>query len=396
MARHGENIRKRKDGRWEARVLCGYKENGKAKYKYIYRKTYAEVKAAKLDFLSRETSYENEKTNHSANKVTFGMLLTEWLDATQMNVKKSTYSRYKLIIDRHIKPELGEILLNQLNNKDLENFKFKKLKQGNLKKSGGLSPKTVMGFLSVIRLALDFGRKKGYIYSNNLIVCNPRQNMPKIQILTEDEQQKLEYLLSEEYNPINFGIMISLYLGLRIGEICALRWEDLDIENGMVCVHRSIQRIPVFQANSDVNVNTDNQAKTKIIIDTPKTACSAREIPIPSFMLSTFKKYQATSSCYVVTGTFEYMEPRIYYRKYKKVMKKCGLQKFNYHALRHTFATRCVENNFDLKSLSEILGHANVSTTLQKYVHPSINLKRQHMDNLEKVSICGQKNSHPN
>ncbi len=392
MARHGENIRKRKDGRWEARCICGYHENGKAKYKYIYRKTYAEAKAAKNQLISQKLTDEDNDEKHTYINAAFNILLTDWMNSIRMNVKESTYSRYTVIIDKHIRPELGEILIADLTSEVIGEFTCKMLHQGNLKKSGGLSPKTVTGFVSVIRLALEYGAKKGYKCPVNLVIQNPRQTVPKIQILTWEEQKKLEGILLKENTNISFGIMVSLYLGLRIGEVCALRWEDMDIESSILYVQRSIQRIPDLAY--DLNNDMASRTKTKIVIDIPKTDCSARKIPIPSFLIPLFKKYQTDDSCYILTGSSDYMEPRGYYRKYKKIMRKCGLDHFNYHALRHTFATRCVENDFDIKSLSEILGHANVSTTLQKYVHPSISLKRQHMDRLEKISICGQNNGH--
>ncbi|MCI8465907.1 MAG: site-specific integrase [Lachnospiraceae bacterium] len=386
MARHGENIRKRKDGRWEARLLCGYREDGRARYKYIYGKSYAEVKEARNQFLSRNLLYGVWASEYSRTNTKFSSLLSDWLSSVRQNVKESTYSRYQAMVEKHIRPELGGFLLSELSGEIIDQFARKKLYQGNLKKSGGLSPKTVAGFLSVIRLAMDYGAGKGYVCPPHMVIRNPRQKAPEIQILDPGEQRRLETFVLQEKNTVGFGILISLYLGLRIGEVCALRWEDLDIKNGLLSVQRSIQRIPDSGTETDSSVH----AKTKIVIDTPKTHSSSRKIPIPSFMLPLFQQYQTEKSCYVLTGSPNYLEPRMYYRKYKQLLKKCGLEHFNYHALRHTFATRCVENNFDIKSLSEILGHANVATTLQRYVHPSLHLKRRHMDRLESVAICGQ------
>ena len=381
MPRRGENIRKRKDGRWEARFICGYHKDGKAKYKYIYRKTYTEVKEARKMMMLKMAEETDHKETAGSN-ILFGKLLNEWLAFILPDVKESTYTRYTTIVNRHIDPELGEIHLSELSTEDIDQFILKKLEQGNLKKDGGLSPKTVHGFVSIIRLALNYGRDKGYLCSSSIIIHNPRQNTPKIQILTLEEQQKLELALMESADRINLGIMISLYLGLRIGEVCGLRWEDLDLEIGILYVQRSIQRI--------ADSSSDNRRKTKIIIDTPKTHYSNRKIPIPSFMVPILRQYQEQEDNYILTGDSSYLEPRNYYRKYKKIMRSCHMEHFNYHALRHTFATRCVENGFDTKSLSEILGHANVSTTLQKYVHPSIDLKRKHMERLENISVYGQ------
>lgn len=319
-------------------------------------------------------------------EITFTSLLTDWLWFIRQDVKESTYSRYNMIVEKHICPELGEILLSELTCKDIDCFARKKLNQGNLKKPGRLSPKTVNGILSVIRLALNYGIEREYPGCRPIAIHNPRQRMPEIQIFTLEEQKHLEQTLLKENTMVSLGVMTSLYLGLRIGEICALRWEDLNLENGLLSVQRSVQRI----SNLSSKTASSAQSRTRIMIDTPKTNHSVRKIPIPSFMVPLYKRCQTKSAYYVLTGTSTCMEPRLYYKKYKAILKKCNLEQFNYHALRHTFATRCVESDFDVKSLSEILGHANVSTTLQRYVHPSISLKRRHMERLGIITLCGQ------
>ncbi len=388
MARRGENIRKRKDGRWEARFICGYQENGRAKYKYVYRRTYTEVKEARNRMMSQKAGTRASEAEHAQEELRFASLLADWLQGIRREVKDSTYSRYSAVIEKHICPELGRLPLSELTEKEIDSFARKKLSHGNLKKSGGLSPKTVEGMLSVIRLALDHGARKGYPCCRSVRVCSLRQKMPEIQIFTLKEQKRLEQALMEENGAFRLGILTSLYLGLRIGEICGLRWEDLDLENGLLYVRRSVQRISNLSWEAEVSL----QAKTRIIIDTPKTNSSVREIPIPPFLLPLYRQHQADGDFFVLTGSSSCVEPRLYYRRYKTLLKKCGLEHFNYHALRHTFATRCVESGFDVKSLSEILGHANVSTTLQRYVHPPLSLKRRHMERLGPLTDCGQRN----
>lgn len=387
MARHGENIRKRKDGRWEARMICGYREDGRARYKSIYRKTYAEVKAVRNQMMLQMPSGGAPDAEGRPQKTSVAELLAEWLSSVRQNVKESTYSRYQAMIEKHIRPELGALPLGELSEELVDRFVLKKLRQGNLKSGGGLSPKTVTGLLSVIRLALEYGTRRGYGCLSPVMVHNPRQSAPKIQVFTPDEQRKLESVLLDEDTAVSFGILVSLYMGLRIGEVCGLRWGDFDGENGILYVGRSVQRIP----NLEFGTSPSFRAKTKLMIDVPKTDSSLRQIPVPSFLLPIFKRHQTESGFYILTAGPVCPEPRAYYRKYKKLLEKCGLERFNYHALRHTFATRCVENDFDVKSLSEILGHANISTTLQRYVHPSLGLKRRHMDRLETIAVCGQK-----
>lgn len=379
MARHGENIRKRNDGRWEARYISGYREDGKAKYRYLYGKTYAEVRDKKQIMMAQNSM---EKESRAQGKMMMGQLFDDWLLYIHLNVKESTYAKYSFLVRKHIVPELGEIPVKNLTTEDLDRFTQKKLGEGKLNQKGGLAPKTVTSLLSVIKLALEFGRERNYGCPSNITIHNPRQTAPEIQVLTPEEQKYLESCILGKYDPIHMGIMLSLYTGLRIGEICALRWEDFDFGENIVRVRRTIMRIQ--------DVSPEAERKTKIVIGQPKTECSNRTIPLPSFLQRFVKEYQSGGKDYVLTAKQTYMEPRQYYVKYKKVMESCGLQRYNYHALRHTFATRCVENGFDIKSLSEILGHADVTITLRRYVHPSMSLKRHHMENLGNITFCGQ------
>lgn len=382
MARHGENIRKRNDGRWEAR--CLYRENGKMKYKSIYGKTYSEVKMAKNLFTAQRVmeTVQPERADHGDKNVKISILLDDWLYSIRQNIKESTYTRYEFLIRRHISPEIGDMYISELSNQVLAEFTKKKIENGKLNGKGGLSPKTVTGLLSVLKLALKFGNEHGCSMPSEIIIRNPRMSKPQIQILSVEEQQKLEYCLKRKMEPFCLGILLSLYAGLRIGEVCSLMWENVDTEYGKLRVRYTMMRIP--------DINGNHGKKTKVVIDRPKTDCSVRDIPLPDFLMPVLLPFKSRNKCFVVTGTEYFIEPRNYYRKYKKLMEGCGLEKYNYHALRHTFATRCVENGFDLKSLSEILGHADVSTTLQRYIHPSMKLKQSQMNKLASIAVCGQ------
>lgn len=385
MARHSENIRKRKDGRWEARVICGHQANGRTKYKYLYGQTYDEVRRRKYEMTARnllsQTTIDNKKR-------TMAELLEEWLNTIQNHVKESTMAKYQYYVRKHIIPEMGHILLSDLSSDDIEQFKNQKLTAERRDKKGGLSPKTVTDMLSVLKLALAYGEEKKYLFAGQIKIRNPRQNKPHINILTVEEQRiLLEHVLNQE-DTAYLGIVIALYTSLRIGEICALRWEDIDLVHDTLHVCRTIMRI--------TNYDSARTEKTKIIIETPKTECSNRLIPIPEFLKKYLSHFQKDDSHYVITGKQSFMEPRNYYRKYKRIMKECNLVQFNFHALRHTFATRCIEKEFDVKSLSEILGHADVSITMQRYAHPSMNLKRYYMEKLEVVTFRGIKEGHDN
>ena len=309
-------------------------------------------------------------------------LLNEWLLSIQPTVKESTYAKYSFLVQKHINSELGDILLSNLTTEDISCFTAGKLNGGNLSDGSALSPKTVADLLSILKLALTFAAERNYPCPNHIIIKKPRQTLPQIQVLSVEEQEKLEQYIFTHFEPAGIGIILSLYTGLRIGEVCALKWGDFNFENNILYIRRTIMRI---------QDKTHGAAhKTKILIDRPKTECSVRSIPLPAFLVHFLTPYQRKDSYYILTDSEAWLEPRGYYRKYKRILSKCNLSEYNYHALRHTFATRCMEQEFDLKSLSEILGHANVSTTLQRYVHPSMNVKRRQMERLENLAVCGR------
>ena len=219
--------------------------------------------------------------------------------------------------------------------------------------------------------------------SLQLEVFHPPVDKPVIKVLTRKEQEQLESFLCQHLGSLEAGIIVALYGGLRIGEICALQWGDINFENETIQVSKTMIRIQ--------NVNkASGEKKTKILISSPKTQSSNRLIPMPSFVMKVLSQIKQEADIFLITGTTSYMEPRTYLEKYKQILKKAGLKPFPFHSLRHTFATRCVESGFDTKSLSEILGHANVNTTLQRYVHPSIDVKKEQMNRLQKISIWGQ------
>ncbi len=170
--------------------------------------------------------------------------------------------------------------------------------------------------------------------------------------------------------------MICLLTGIRIGELCALKWEDISLTEKVLHIHKTLQRI---QCDESEGYST----RTRIVISTPKSDCSIRSIPIPDCLVDHMKQYYRGQTGYILTANGKrYIEPRTMQNHYRQVLKECEIQYKNFHTLRHTFATRCVELGFDIKSLSEILGHANVNITMNRYVHPTMELKRQNMNRL--------------
>ena len=379
MARRGENIRKRKDGRWEARIIEGY-QDGRSKYRSIYGRTYTEVKAKREEAIAKIAL---EPMPAAKKLATFDFIAADWLHAIRSMVKESTYTRYHRTVHEYLLPKFGNIQLVKLTAGEINRMSAELLQSGG-KRGTGLSPKTVSDMLSVLKLILCHGTRSGYACPDTAQIERPRTKLPRIKTLCSAEMQRLERILWRSDDNVSLGILLSLYTGVRIGELCGLRWEDVDFNRGTVKISRTIERI--------ANLNVTSSAKTKVIISAPKTENGIREIPLPQAMLAYLCMKKKSGQCYIVTGSERCSEPHTMYVRYQRYLKRNGFDAYTFHALRHTFATRCVEAGFDVKSLSEILGHSDVTTTLRSYVHPSMEKKRQQIEMLLPENIRGQDN----
>ncbi|MDO4344899.1 MAG: tyrosine-type recombinase/integrase [Eubacteriales bacterium] len=304
----------------------------------------------------------------------FGEMIDRFLIQQKYQVKQSTYAHYVNLIDTHIRPQLGACAVSELSSGVIEEYASEKLRNGKLDGKGGLSPKTVRDLLTLIRMTIKYGVAKGEIGPEVLFFSSPRVPKKDVRVIPQQELQKLEKFCLDTRNHLYFGIYLCLYTGLRIGELCALQWQDIDLKCGCLCINKTILRI---------NSTEKEDRQTVVLIDTPKTVHSKRIIPLPSHLIKLLAKRKTKDygpDTYFLTGTTSYIEPRNYYNKYKHCLRECGLPAYTFHTLRHTFATRCVEKGMDPKALSEILGHADVKTTLDKYVHPSLEYKRNCME----------------
>lgn len=370
MPRKGENIYKRKDGRWEGRYIRSYDAESKAKYAYIYGKTYSEVKQKLAD----ERSNTKKASVSTRSSLTYDELLDSWLHTSQLNTKESTYARYAHLIRTHIKPQLGKYRLSTLSTEIIEDFIECQLVSGRLDNTGGLAPKTVADILTIVKSTMEYARYKGLPVICNLSKLTIKNKEKEMRVLTQTEQDALISVLIDNMDLYKFGVFLSLYTGIRIGELCALQWEDFNFTRTTLKIRKTMQRIQ----------NTGNGvfSKTKIVISEPKSQCSVREIPLPTFVTDIARKFVANPKAYVLTGNDRYVEPRTMQNRFKSYVKDSGISDANFLALRHTFATRCVEVGFEIKSLSEVLGHANVNITLNRYVHSSFELKCSNMNKL--------------
>lgn len=372
MSRRGENIFKRKDGRWEARYIKGRDLSGKAKYGYCYGKTYTEAREKVASVKAKKGSGDSAFTVKS--KARFSYYCIKWVDQRRLAVKPSTHAKYVMIIENYISPELGDYHPTAFTTDLVESFKIHLLTERNL------SAKTVRDILVVLRMIVAFTRKKIPGEMPEFEIIYPRDRKKEVRVLTREEQECLVKYLTDDMDRCKFGVYLALTTGIRIGELCALRWGNISLQNRTLTVSATMQRLRNFDALRDT--------KTMISIDTPKSSSSIRTIPLTKNMVALCKRFMSLDgAAFVLTGTDSYMEPRTLQYRFAHYIKACGLENVHFHTLRHTFATRCVEVGFEIKSLSEILGHSNTSITLNRYVHSSMELKKDNMDKLSAVGF---------
>ena len=373
MPRKGENIYKRKDGRWEGRYVKG--RNGKkAIYGYVYSKSYSEVK--KLLILKRaEYALEENKPSASAMRdALFSEVSEMWLRSIQASVKESTWIKYRNILKCSIVPRLGNTNLSEIDYSVVSALCNDLMESGG-KDQVGLAAKTVADALSLTKAVIKYASRMKYVTDRTALDVSVKVKKAPLRVLSVQEQQILISELTEELDFTGLGIYICMFSGIRVGELCALTWDDISLENNMIHIHRTMQRIQT----------PDGKTKTAILIAEPKSQCSIRDIPIVGTLREKLMQ-QTVKEGYVLTGSKnKYVEPRTMQNRFKAIVEHCGIRDAHFHTLRHTFATRCIEAGFDVKSLSEILGHANVSITLNRYVHPSMELKQKNMDRLSEL-----------
>ena len=352
MSRRGENIYKRKDGRWEARFVKEITIDGKKKYGSVYGHSYSEVKQ------KQKTHIFNPQIIETKNFATVEAVMKNWLYLTKHKTKYSTFVKYETIINNHIIPELGKINVSMLTAKRISEFTDKLI--------DSFATATVNNILIVLEMGFDYAEEEYNIKCPKISLL--KQSKQEMRVLSRSEQQTLIRYIRNNDNCFSFGILFALFTGIRIGELCALQWDD--IKDNKIHISKTMQRIK----NED--------GKSTVMITEPKTDKSNRIIPVPTAIYELIEKYRKSKGYVIRQANGKFIEPRLMQKKFGEITTACGLENVNFHTLRHTFATRCIESGFDVKTLSEILGHTNVRTTLDKYVHSSFALKQKHMEKL--------------
>ena len=353
------NIYKRKDGRFESRVPNGKNSDGKRSFLYVLART-------KEQCIERVQAICQQNRPQGYCPLTVKVLFDEWHRTILHRVKASTAANYTMKADKHILPAFGDRIVSKVTAENIYDFIADKQK-------AGFSARYIADIIILMKTIFKYAVRIYQIFNPLDGIVLPKKKSPEIQLLDEDEQKTLRQYIGAHQNRSTLGTALSMTTGLRIGELCPLQWRDIDLEKRTLTVSKTMQRIQCPTATG----------KTKLIITDPKSESSRRQIPIPECMVSFLLKFKGKPSEYILTGTEKPIEPRAMQYRFQTILKNAKLPSVHFHALRHIFATNCVKLGFDVKALSEILGHSSVEITLNRYVHSSFDQKREYMKRVQ-------------
>ena len=368
----GENIFKRKDGLWEARYIKGYELSSKIKYGFCYGKTSKEAK----EKVSKHKAalLAGKPTPQTGTRHRFAFYCDEWIKKKKSTIRESTYIKYDTVLEKHIKPKLGGCFPMGITTGVVDDFTHELLFEDEL------AVKTAHDILVVLHGVLKHTAAQLPGIFPAVEINYPKESRRETRVLSRDEQTQLVRYLLTDTDACKFGVLLMLLSGVRIGELCALKWGNIDLKEQTIRIIATLQRLH--------DTAMESETRTRVVIGAPKSDTSVRTIPLTDYAATLCRKFAVrNAAAYILTGTENYMEPRSLQYRIEKYTKECGLEGVHAHTLRHTFATRAVEVGFEIKSLSEVLGHANTTITLERYVHSSMELKRSNMDKLAAVGL---------
>lgn len=297
--------------------------------------------------------------------------LNQWLEYyIKPSTKERTYNKYARIAHNHISPMLGEMDMAELTALELQKFSVDLINKG-------MAPNTVNGIISIIKCSLRRAESLGIVDKQHAdSIARPKTKEKDIESLSRDEQRKIEQYISDNKEDNRFGIILSMYTGLRVGELLALKWSDVDFGKGIMTVNKSCH-------------DSWKDGEYVKVVDTPKTDSSIRKIPIPKQLISKLKELKRKAKGeYVIIGKTQYgAQVRSYQRSFENLLNLLDIPHKGIHSLRHTFATRALEVGMDVKTLSEILGHKSPTITLKRYAHSMTEHKAEMMNRVEKILL---------
>ncbi len=357
----GKNIYFRTDGRFEGRITTGVVD-GKRKYKAFFGKTEEEVAAKMAEYREKQTAIIAPRTSC----LTFGAVHDEWFRSVSYRVKESTAANYTLKAEKHILPVYENTNITEIKHDDI--YRFIKDKQ-----EAGLSNRYIVDILVLMKSVFKYAARTYGVQNPMEGLIMPKKGKVEIRLLTTEQEQKLLKILLDNPNQKDLGIVLARMTGLRIGELCALRWSCVDLEKRILTVKHTLQRVQI----------KGGKKKTRLMLTDPKSESSKRDIPIPECLIEILKQFQGAADEFVLSGTTKPVEPRTMQYRFATILKNADLPSVHFHSLRHAFASACVKLGFDIKTLSEILGHSGVEITLNRYVHSSFEQKVEFMDRLK-------------
>ena len=378
MARHGENIYKRKDGRYEGRYVTGKKSNGTTRFGYVYGMRYTDVKKRLL-----EKKAEIQKTIHpeaAVRGMTVEKWMRSWLETDLLGgIKPSSYLTYLNQMNRHILPCLGRMQMASITPEMVHSFL-------ECLQAKGLGENTVRGIYRLLSAAMRAALDDGIISKNPCRkICVKRGERVQQRVFSREEQKKVEKTLSQGED---LTALFAMYTGLRLGEICGLRWSDINWENGTATVCRTVQRLKRMDTDKCLKCGG---AKTYLMIGSPKSPSSCRTIPIPTFLLKRLEIQKKQRSAVQLTTGYIFgtgmraADPRTIQRRFAGVVRRLEIPDAHFHTLRHSYATRLLEMGVDVKTVSQLLGHSSAKTTLDCYAHSLLDQQRSAV---AKLSAC--------
>ncbi|MGX7264245.1 tyrosine-type recombinase/integrase [Enterococcus crotali] len=364
MTRRGENIYKRKDGRWEGRYAKGRKTNGTIHYGYVYGYKYKEVKQRLIHLKS--TQQHADEPFIKKYEGTLNEWSADWLKEIKPDVKPSTYSSYSTKLTHHILPVLGNQPIYMIKKNQVE-YWLNSLRDE-------LAISSIHATYRVLRSCLNYAVKRSLIIKNPCTdVQLPKQKSSTVQSLTKQEQERLEKVAKQ--HKAGLPILIALETGMRIGEIAGLKWQDIDFLEQVIRVKRTLQRVATEGARQ----------KTELVELSPKSSNSVRIIPLSQNMSCLLQKMQKEAQSDYVVGKRKALEPRVINYHFKQICQKAQLPPVHFHALRHTFATRCLENGATVATISDLLGHSSIKMTLDTYISSFLTEKRKAIDSVSSL-----------
>lgn len=296
--------------------------------------------------------------------------IVNWMERKSPLVKESTFAAYSNIIVNHLLPRFGAADLEAISEEEMQEYVFSLVKHGRLDGTGGLNPHSAKDILIVLKTTLrDAMRAKEMSRMVYDVKVPLQREMKSIPVIEKSVQERLIQAVYLEFTSRSAGILLCLYTGLRIGELCALQWKDIDLEKRLLHVRQTVQRV--------YRKSLDGEGRSNVVLTSPKSRTSAREIPLAAILVPVLEKLRPDDAeVFFVGGRRTFCEVRTYRDFFDRFLMRNGIKHFRFHALRHTFATRCIEAGGDCKTVSELLGHATVNLTLNLYVHPQLEQKR--------------------